>query len=405
MAVFFAHLGEWWARLLAFARNDRPSDRPAPAPARPKLPVSASALAAIRSAGTASPIPPAAIATPAATPVPATPALPAPARLDETEGRGSLLETLQLSALPAPAVRATAAVDPAVRARTLTALEGLRQIPALQSLAKGFVRVTSQADASLDEIVASIEKDPALCIRVLQLANSAMISPAQRIDEVSAAVHMLGVVRVRTLALTLFTLRGSRSVAEGFDWRHLWIHSFAVAAVSAELETLLDLPPSPNLYLAALLHDVGKIVLSTIAPEDYRDVLIATWNSEAHLAELELARLGVDHAEAGLTFATQSQLPAAVLETTAHHGHPAQATSHRTEVALVSIANYICKAWGLGFSGARLGPDDGEFEDLEAWQVLATEHGMTPNPAALAEPIKAFIIALKPELGVLREGI
>jgi putative nucleotidyltransferase with HDIG domain len=319
----------------------------------------------------------------------------------------SFLETVQMQAQEAlpPTVQPMVLADQAVRARTLRALDGLSQIPALQSLAQGFVRVSNQMDASVDEVVESIQKDPALCVRVLRMANSAFVSSEQRIEDVPTAVQMLGVLRVRKLALTLFTLRGANKVAEGFDWRHLWIHCFATAAVAEELARLLHFEPDQHLYLAGLLHDVGKIVLSTVAPDEYRQVLVDAWNGDARLQQLELSRLGVDHAEAGQIFAIQNGLPTAVIETVVHHGRPESAMTNRREVALVSIADYICKAYGLGFSGARLDATDGELEDLPAWRVIAEECVQKPDVDELEMPIRKFVTALKPELATLREGL
>src|SRR5581483_317370 len=141
-------------------------------------------------------------------------------------------------------------------------------------------------------------------------------------------------------------------------------------AIAEELEKQLRAADDSQVHLAALLHDVGKIVLSTIAPDAYRDVLIIAWNESGRLEDLERERLGVDHREAGVMFAQHNGLPPVVIEAIAHHDRPEQAKEHRFEVALVAIANYLSKAHGLGFSGARLDERDGEFADLSAWAII-----------------------------------
>ena len=95
------------------------------------------------------------------------------------DGAESLLEIVQLHSL-AEAKRATRPVDPQVRERTLAALGNLRQIPALQSLAQGFMRALNRPEVSVDEVVDTIEKDSALCVRVLRMANSVLVSPRCR---------------------------------------------------------------------------------------------------------------------------------------------------------------------------------------------------------------------------------
>jgi putative nucleotidyltransferase with HDIG domain len=319
------------------------------------------------------------------------------------EAAQSLAETLKLQALPVTARRTTAA-DPKVRERTLAALGNLQQIPALQSLAQGFMQAMNRPEVAVDEVVEAISKDSALCVRILRMANSVLVSPERRIEDLDTAVQMLGVKRVRQAAQALFTLRDANRVAEGFDWRHLWIHALATAAIAEELERQLRAHSDPQLHLAALLHDVGKIVLSTIAPDEYRDVLVTAWNDQGRLEELERARLGVDHREAGVLFAKHNGLPPIVVEAISHHHQPEVATEYRFEVAVVALANYVSKARGLGFSGARLDEADGEFENLSAWRVIEEVCGGCPNIAAVAADLDEFIGGLRTELRELREA-
>ena len=387
--AFLSFVGGWWARL--FGRV-----------ASPRVPVT--------SLGAAAPEP-VAVVDSTANPVPEL--SPAPAEPDETEvdsaevredaGR-SLIETLGLEGLPAVVVR-TGGTDPKVRERTMAALHDLRQIPALQSLAQGFLQALGRPDVEVSEVVDAIAKDSALCVRVLRMANSVLVSPERRIEDLDTAVHMLGVVRVRKTAQALFTLRDANRVAEGFDWRHLWMHALGTAAIAEELEKQLRATGDSQLHLAALLHDVGKIVLSTIAPDDYRDILVLAWNENGRLEDMERERLGVDHREAGVLFAQHNGLPAVVVEAIAHHDRPEAAEKHRFEVALVSIANYVSKAHGLGFSGARLDEHDGEFEDLPAWHVIAKEIGGRPNIEAIEAEMRTMVTSVRADLRELHEAV
>jgi putative nucleotidyltransferase with HDIG domain len=171
-----------------------------------------------------------------------------------------------------------------------------------------------------------------------------------------------------------------------------------------ELEPQLRAAGDSQLHLAALLHDVGKIVLSTIAPDEYRDILVTAWQENGRLEDLERERLGVDHREAGVLFARHSGLPEIVVQAIAHHDRPEAATAHRFEVALVALANYVSKAHGLGFSGARLDASDGEFAEQSAWQIVAEECGARPNVEAIEAELGTFVAGLRADLRELREA-
>src|SRR6478735_8596164 len=217
---------------------------------------------------------------------PATSASPTPAPVvpDRNEEQAPVVPAVT------PPAAAVDTADSALRTQTLEVLQQLQQIPALQSLAQGFLRAATQADGSVEEVVAAVEKDPALCMRVLRLANSAFVKPEKKIEDIFTAVQMLGMRRVSALAQALFTMRDARSMAGGLDWRHLWIHALATAAIAEELEQRLGRPAGQQLYMAALLHDVGKIVLSTVAPEIYSSILEQVLSDGSRLDVLERER-------------------------------------------------------------------------------------------------------------------
>jgi putative nucleotidyltransferase with HDIG domain len=327
---------------------------------------------------------------------------PAPAVLRPEPDAAPLLEIVQQASL-GPRAAVPHPVDPAARERTLAGLRGLQQIPALQSLARGFLLTLNQPHVAVAEVVEAIRKDSALCVRLLRAANSAAVASEQRIEDLEMAVQMLGILRVRKMMQAMFTLRDGNRVAAGFDWRHLWIHALATAAIAEELERRLCPVADSQIHLAALLHDVGKIVLSTLAPEEYREVLLRAWYDGGPLEELERERLGVDHREAGAVFARHNGLPGIVVAAIEHHHAPAEAPAHRVPVALIGLANHLSKAHGLGFSGARLGENDGEFEDQTAWAIVEQACGARLEPAAIEEAMGDFLAQLRADLRGLRE--
>ena len=322
----------------------------------------------------------------------------------EKEGRRALLQE-ELARSFAQTVVAPVPLNATVlsRAETLVSLDGLQQIPSLQSLVQGFVKISGSDDASVDDVVASIQRDPALCIRLLTMANSVVIASEQRVTDLNTAVHLLGVLRVRRLQKAFFTLRDARQLADGLDWRHLWVHALATASLAEELDRELGTKCGPQLYLAGLLHDVGKIALSTVAAETYRSVLVEAWHEKGQLEDLERAYLGIDHREAGWIFALQNKLPEVVVEAVAFHNEPSKAVSHPLEVSLVCVANYLSKEFGLGFSGSRLGERDGDFSDLPAWEIIDKYTAFMPSHEDLEGRLRVFSGTLRGELRNLRE--
>jgi putative nucleotidyltransferase with HDIG domain len=317
----------------------------------------------------------------------------------------ALAETLGAEVLEGEMPELDAAGAAALRSRTLDELKHLQQIPALQSFTRELLSTLGRVDVDVADVVERVVKDSALCVRILRMANSVTVGSEQRIEDLNTAVQMLGVSQVGKMAQTLFTLRDGNRLVDGFDWRHLWLHAIATASIADELDRQLRGEPPAALHVAALLHDVGKIVLSTVAPEEYRAILVATWQERGRLEELERRRLGVDHREAGVHFARQSGLSEMVVQAIAHHDRPEEAESCRFEVALVSLANHICKLHGLGFSGARLDASEMDFAALPAWTVIAEELGRHPNIGEIEAKVDSYAATVRAELREMQAGV
>lgn len=262
----------------------------------------------------------------------------------------------------------------AVQARLIE----LKQIPALKSLAERFTRSLGQGDSlAISEVVDALGRDPSLCVRILRMANSASVASREPVGDLPTAVHLLGVDRVRLMSRTLLLQRDSEGIASGFDWKHLWMHALATAMLAERLDEWSGRHASPALQLCAILHDVGKIALSVVAPDLYPKILVSAWLDRASLPPLELARLGMDHREAGWLFGSEAGLPAVVLDMIAYHDEPGRARAeHRGSVALVGVANQWAKLYGLGFSG------DGAIPPVDVWETPAWEAWVRTLPAA-----------------------
>jgi HD-like signal output (HDOD) protein len=264
-------------------------------------------------------------------------------------------------------------------------LRDLKQIPALKSLAQKFAQTLGGQVVEISEVVAAISHDPGLCIRILKMANSVAVASREPVKDLNTAVQLLGVDRVRLLANALLLQRDGESIVEGFDWKHLWMHALATAMLAEKLDRWSNFRAGPVLPVCAILHDVGKIALSVVVPDVYRDVLVTAWQQRQPLPALEQSRLGMDHREAGWTFASEAGLPAVVMDTIAFHDDPHRAhPDNRSLVALVGVANHWAKLYGLGFSG------DASIESAEIWETPAWAKWQSTLPLTL--DVDTFIL-------------
>jgi HD-like signal output (HDOD) protein len=211
------------------------------------------------------------------------------------------------------------------------------ELPSLSSVYMSLLEVVRKPDVSISQIAVIIEQDMAMAAKVLQLANSAYFGLARQVTSLQNAVSYLGIEVVKNLVLTAEVFRAFRP-----DPRlpHVFEEMQSQAQRSAVLAGRL--PVDANLreiaVIAALLHDVGELILAAKAPEALLAVLERVEHSHCAQYEAEEEILGTSHAEIGAYLLGLWGIPHLAVEAIAHHHHPTR-ISHSGFDA--SIAVYV----------------------------------------------------------------
>src|SRR5580704_9025830 len=142
-------------------------------------------------------------------------------------------------------------------------ITNLRHLPPAPRVVPELMRLLNQPDVESSKVVKMISYDPALTANVLRICNSAYFGAASPTSDLQEAVTRLGFQQVYQLvaAATGARMLGAAQPGYGLNQGELWKHSVAVA-VTAQLMAK-KLGDDDNLaFTAALLHDLGKIILS-----------------------------------------------------------------------------------------------------------------------------------------------
>jgi putative nucleotidyltransferase with HDIG domain len=190
--------------------------------------------------------------------------------------------------------------------RLLEGIAALERFPALAYSRDRLLDLLDRETVSAHETVAVIESDPALAIGVLRLANSGRAPGARAICGIPEALAKVAPGTLRALAQDLpvfdfFGQQGAWSTAA----QHFRVHAVATVGVAERLIRDGLAERSDELRVAALLHDVGKLVVLH-AYGRY------STGSEAPACErlLEERRTwGLDHAVVGGVLARRIGLP------------------------------------------------------------------------------------------------
>lgn len=244
------------------------------------------------------------------------------------------------------------AIDQALEQRDLLTNESLKKLvsqlqslPSIPSLYLELVEELQRDDPSLERMAAIISRDLGMCSKMLQLVNSAFFGLPRKIANPEEAVGYLGVETVKALVLYLhiFSLY-ERTKVSGFSFERLWNHCWSVGVIARKIAQLegLSSTEADQLFIAGLLHDVGKLVLVTGVPTSYQLVLDRVQNDGLHVHEAEYSVFGTSHAEVGAYLLGLWGLPAAIAEGVGWHHYP---TAHDAEglnpANVIHVADWI----------------------------------------------------------------
>jgi putative nucleotidyltransferase with HDIG domain len=225
-----------------------------------------------------------------------------------------------------------------------TAAEALEPLPA--SVTR--LAVLATGDAQLDAVVEVVQFDQALTAALLATANSSWSASRTRITTVRDAVLRLGTGPVLSLALGASVRnRMHRAVPEyGLAEGELWEHSVAALLAAELLGRRAPVKPPVETATAALLHDVGKLVMARFLDDDLLQSLHRAAEEGIGRRRAEVDVLGVNHAELGALVAQTWRLPPSLVRGIGYHHDPR--LGGELICFAVHLADVVAKAVGAG---------------------------------------------------------
>jgi HD-like signal output (HDOD) protein len=229
-------------------------------------------------------------------------------------------------------------------------VERLRSLPSSPAVLQPLLDLLRQPSNRIDvkKVVQLVSYDKTIAAQCLRVANSPLCGRSKETDSISAAVVSLGIQRVEDILLTCCLHKFSAGATWASDSSVFWRHSLGCAVVSRELADRVDFGDPEKAYLAGLLHDLGVLVNSLAYPEEYAKVLHAAAAKGVPLEVQEMEDLGFTHCDSGRILGVMWKLPNAVNEVIALHHDLSKAAEHNPVVALVHIADVLCRMRGLG---------------------------------------------------------
>jgi putative nucleotidyltransferase with HDIG domain len=225
-------------------------------------------------------------------------------------------------------------------------IKDTKSLPTLPGIVLKISSLAEDDKSSVNEIAKLIATDQILSAKVLKLVNSPFYGFSGRVSTISNALILLGINVVRSLALSSSIFEMMEKTVVG-----LWEHSFGAALAANTIAKKLKLPEAEEISTAALLHDIGKVIIKLKLEDDYDHLISLINEKEVSMIEAEKELLGADHSEIGEWIAKTWFLPEKLIEPIACHHSVNKSIIHKTKTAAVHLADILVKASGFGFSG------------------------------------------------------
>ncbi len=229
----------------------------------------------------------------------------------------------------------------------------VRDLSTLPVVVNNVIQITQNPKSSAMEVGKAISQDQVLTSNVLKMVNSAFYGFPRKITTITHAIVVLGFANIRNLVLTtsIFNMFSSAQKEGRFDLEGFWKHSLACSVTTKIIARRLGMKNLEEVFLWGLLHDLGKLVLVKYLEKDYARVTALVHEKDILIRVAEKEILGFDHAAAGYYVGNRWNLPPGLLKAIRYHHTPAQAIESKRIVAIIHVADALCRALGLGNGG------------------------------------------------------
>lgn len=217
-------------------------------------------------------------------------------------------------------------------------------MPAFPRSVQRVLELTRDINCKPKDLVAVIEKDPVMTMKILRVINSAFYALPQRVTSVNQSVVYLGINTIKNLSLSAAAagmLPKTNNTA--FDTQRYLVHSLATASVARQLCTLYGREEDDpgDCYVAGLLHDFGKVVFAQFMPLEFRRALEESASVKQPLYACERRAIGVDHGYVGAMLAARWKFPEPLVDCIRNH-HVADAKPSMMRDCLL-VADQVCR--------------------------------------------------------------
>lgn len=280
------------------------------------------------------------------------------------------------------------------------------KLPSPTAIALRILEAIRKDEDSFAELAETIKSDPALTTRVLKIANSSLYGLSAPVNSPSQAIAVIGTQSLKNIALSFVIIDGFQSpIQGGFDLNLFWRRAITSAVAAETLAEQLGFK-WPDIFVTALLQDIGVLTLFLSYGSDYTEVLDSKRISGKNLHEEETRRFGFHHAEVGSEILRSWNLPETIYQPIRMHHQP-HAGNRLDAAGILNLADKISSIYHGIQSNKKWTEVQGHLKDLSDFSAHRSNELVDRIGERALEIINIFAIPsgeMKPFSQIMQEA-
>jgi len=244
---------------------------------------------------------------------------------------------------------------------TSTLISQIESMPTLPTVALRVMEVTSNPGSSASDLMEIIGPDISLTTKILKIANSPFYGLTREISSLQHAVTVLGFKEIRNMVISTVAFESFKNFKrdEKFDINKFWKHSFccglAAKIIAVDLEST-----SNELFVAGLIHDIGKLVMYIAFPVEFLKLvdMMSPLKLKYTAFEAEKNVFEMIHDEVGMKLLRKWMFPESLITAVGFHHHPQEAEKESSFPIIVHVADILAHVYEMQVEDEEDTPDN-----------------------------------------------
>jgi len=220
-----------------------------------------------------------------------------------------------------------------------------------------FDKDTSITDTNLKKMGQILKYDPALALKIIQIANSAYYGLSSKTFNIIKALNLLGVERAKKIVFKASSSDLFSGIRKKELFKQLWYHSLGTGVFCSIFAKNFGFNED-EFFMIGMMHDIGKVILYAGLRERYEEIIQVVKEKPILLCDAEKEYLDFDHCEVGKMALESWELPEELINSAQYHHSMdlIQNPQLLKQLAIVQASDVLCNLSKIGDTGAKRSP-------------------------------------------------